>query len=211
MNDHKNTKKFVLIACEESQTICKAFREAGFNAFSNDIQKCSGGHPEWHIIRNALDVIDSYGLFRLENGDFTPAIPHWDLVIAHPPCTYLAKSSAVAKAQGKQTIQQMIEGRMFFLNMWNCTAIHLCVENPVPLRAAELPPYTQIVNPFDFGHNFSKQTCLWLRNLPPLLPTRATYLNAPSYVNHCSHTSKRRSKTFAGIAEAMVEQWGNLI
>lgn len=201
----------ILVACEESQTICKAFRENGFIAYSNDLQKCSGGHPEWHIYEDALKVVAGNNAFKLENGELTQTIEKWDLVIGHPPCTYLAKSSAVAKSKGYQTEQQMRDAETFFWKMYNANAKHVCIENPVPLKKAIRIPYTQIIQPYDFGHNWSKMTCLWLRDLPPLLPTHAKYLHPKSWHYGGSSSSKRRSKSFSGIANAMVQQWGNLL
>lgn len=202
---------YILIACEESQTICKALRQAGFEAFSNDLQTCSGGHPEWHILGDALEVIKGNGCFDLQDGNTTPFIDRWTMVIAHPPCTYLARSSAVAKSLGKQTLEQMHQGAHFFSKMLEANADYIAVENPIPLKAAGLPPYTQLIQPYNFGHQFSKATCLWLKNLPPLLPTHARCRNPKPFLLHCAGNSKRRSKTFPGIADAMVQQWGTLI
>ena len=201
----------VLVACEQSQVVCKAFRENGLNAYSNDLNPCYGGCPEWHIIGDARRVIQGDGRFLLETGDNLLVFGRWDLIIAHPPCTMLTHSSAVALAQGKHTLEDVKEGTVFFLQMLNAPANMVCVENPAPMKIAQLPPYSQIVNPFNFGHPYSKRACLWLRNLPPLQPTRGYYTEHRQWVKHCAGNSRRRAKTFEGIAEAMAIQWGALL
>lgn len=203
--------KFVLVACEESQAVCKAFRNQGFTAFSCDIQPCSGNHPEWHICDNAERVVLGSGNFRLQSGQVLNIRTAWDLIIAHPPCTMLTKSSAVAYSKGLHTDEMIRQARAFFMAMWMAPCEHIAVENPIPMQRAQLPPYTQIIQPWFFGHEFSKATCLWLKNLPPLLPTYAKPVEIKQYLRHCSHSPKRRSKTFPGIAEAMATQWSDCL
>ena len=187
----------VLIACEESQTECKAFRENGHLAFSCDIQKCSGGKPEWHIQRDCISVIKD-------------SLSEWDLIIAHPPCTYLSRVSSAALSQGKHLPEQIAEAKEFFMFFYGLPG-RVCIENPVPIAKIGLPAYNQIVQPYQFGDNWTKQTCLWLKNLPPLIPLcyapyGKTRNCAPSWVAHkCG--SKARSKSFTGIARAMATQW----
>ncbi len=188
----------VLIACEESQTSCIAFRECGHIAFSCDIQPCSGGHPEWHIQRDVISLIKD-------------SLSEWDLIIAHPPCTMLAKVSSVAFSQGKHTQRDLELARDFFMFFYNLENVRVCIENPVPFKRANLPPYSQTIQPYQFGDNWTKLTCLWLKNLPLLIPNCYAPIGssrsaAPSFVKHkCG--SKARSKSFPGIAKAMATQW----
>ena len=201
----------VLVACEESQAVCKAFRERGHEAYSCDLQPCSGGHPEWHIQGDVLDILDQ----------------NWDIVIAHPPCTYLSNAGARwLYAGGKLNEERYklgIKGKEFFLKFLNCGAPRICIENPVPSSIYMLPPATQIIQPYQFGEPWSKKTCLWLKGLPPLEPTEIVEDHIP-YCTSGSYTrthdpkyrgftrkggaAKARSKTFPGIAKAMAEQWG---
>lgn len=170
----------VLVACEESQRVCTAFRERGFNAYSNDIVKCSGGHPEWHILDNALSVVGG-GRMKLQSGDWIE-IPHWDLIIAHPPCTYLS-NSAVRMHSLTKTPENRIEGRTlnridamrFFMEMIRSNAEHIAVENPVGIMNTAFRSPDQIIDPYQFAESendtenyVTKRTCLWLKNLPRL-------------------------------------------
>ena len=201
----------VLIACEASQVLCTAFRKKGLEAYSCDIEPCYGGHPEWHIMEDARQVIQGCGIYSLQNGSCVAVPGRWSLIIAHPPCTMLAHVSAVALANGSHTKMDVLQAANFFLAMLSAPCPMIAVENPAPMRIAQLPPYDQIINPYDFGHKFSKRWCLWLRGLPPLLPTRARILNHVSYHDHCASNSRRRSHSFSGVAEAMAEQWGGLL
>lgn len=150
----------VLIACEESQRVCSAFRAKGHEAYSCDIQECSGGHPEWHIQGNVLPLLKQ----------------KWDLIIAHPPCTYMSKAGArfmypKAGQIDPQRLQLALEAKEFFMQMLNAPCEKICVENPTPLKVVGLPEATQVIQPYEFGHPFSKRTLLWLKGLPPLKPT----------------------------------------
>lgn len=204
-----NKDIFVLIACEQSQTVCTAFRRLGFSAYSNDIEKCYGGHPEWHILGDALIAIQPGRDVTLENGT-NWRTPQWDLIIAHPPCTMLCHVSAVALSQKKHTMEDVSRGAQFFMEILEAPCPRIAVENPAPLKIAKLPRYNQIIQPYEFGHPFSKRVCLWLKNLPPLIAT-CYQPEHKEWHEHCSSTSKRRSKTFEGIAQAMSEQWGEQI
>ena len=221
----------VLVACEESQEVCKAFRAKGHRAFSCDIQECSGGHPEWHIQMDALRLIrprPAY-IFKTQDGQYD-AVESWDLIIAHPPCTYLSNAGARwLYAGGKlneERYKKGIKAKQFFLRFWNCHLPYhtkICIENPVPSSAFNLPKPTQIIQPWMFGEPWSKKTCLWLKGLPPLVPTEIVTEHKP-FVSSGSYTkthdpkykgasrkggsAKSRSKTFPGIARAMAEQWG---
>lgn len=185
----------ILIACERSQVLTEAFRNAGHEAFSCDILPCYGSMPDYHIQHDAVTILHSYC---------------WDLVIAHPPCTYLTKARAAYTFASPQsfvtTIPLIHAAHDFFMEFYNYKRCPRAVENPVPLTIASLPPYTQLVNPNQFGDKYSKQTCLWLHDLPPLLPTHATGKSI-SYVYHVNSTSTRRSKLSPYLASAMVNQW----
>lgn len=203
--------KKVLIACEQSQVVCLAFRRMGIEAYSNDLNPCYGGHPEWHIIGDARTVILGRSVFDLENGAQVMIHGRWSMIIAHPPCTMLTHSSAVALSKGLHSLLDVREGAQFFLTMLSAPADYVAVENPAPMRVAQLPPYDQIIQPYNFGHPFSKRVCLWLRRLPPLLPMSGYCAQHVQWLKHCASNPRRRSKTFEGIAEAMASQWGSLL
>lgn len=193
----------VLIACEESQAVTIAFRELGHEAYSCDLQECSGGHPEWHIQSNCL--------YEAYSGNY-------DLMIAHPPCTYLANSGVRwlkikdGKVTNSERFQEMLWARRLFLDLLNAPVGKICIENPIPHKHANIPKYTQLIQPWMFGHGETKATCLWLKGLPKLIPTNIVegreqriWKMAPS-----PERAKLRSKTYEGIAKAMAEQWGGL-
>ena len=199
----------ILIACEESQVVCKAFRQKGHEAYSCDIQPCSGGHPEWHIQDDILKHLDD----------------GWDLMIAHPPCTFITKAGTRwLFPRGKLNQERYKEGlkaKDFFIELLNASIPRICIENPVPHKVFNMPKETQIIQPFYFGHTAQKTTLLWLKNLPKLKSTNTLFrCHAPEFmrdnkgIRHskwfmdCGFNSKLKSKTFSGIAEAMAEQWG---
>ena len=164
----------VLVACEESQRVCMAFRERGHNAFSCDIQEPSGGHPEWHILGDALKAIQGGKIVTMD--EVTHDIPKWDLLIAHPPCTYLSNAGACRLYPHKGELNQEryekgLDAKRFFMQFYNANIERIAVENPVPTRVFELPKYTQIIQPYEYGHPYTKKTCLWLKGLPKLKPT----------------------------------------
>lgn len=215
----------VLIACEESQTVCKAFRELGHEAYSCDLQKCSGGHPEWHIRGDVMETIKG-GWMKTQSGDFVN-IRMWDIMIAHPPCTYLSKASACRLYPTKGKINPLrydlgVIAKEFFLELLNCEIERVCIENPVSLTVFNLPKCSQEIEPYQFGHPVSKRTRLWLKGLPLLRYTevvekKGTYL--PSSTSRFAYSGKNdkctrdaniASKTFPGIAAAMASQWGTL-
>lgn len=233
----KKKKMNVLIACEESQRVCSAFREKGHNAFSCDIQECSGGHPEWHVKGDVLRVLNpyfsesdlSFGIhFTTMDGIGHFIRGKWDLIIAHPPCTYLSNAGAARlypqKGKlNKKRYQKGLEAKEFFMRFYNADCPKIAIENPIPTSVYELPPYTQVIQPYEHGHPYSKATCLWLKGLPRLFPTKIVTDNIVSWVSGGSkdsygnprkqsgtkfRDSKTRSKTFEGIAKAMAEQWG---
>lgn len=206
----------VLICCEESQVVCKAFRERGFNAFSCDLQPCSGGFPEWHIQAPCQLVYHSNSSFVVQSGE-KHTVLFWDLVIAHPPCTYLSKAGTRSYFHGGFNLHRYslgLSAAEFFMSFYKLDCKYLAIENPVPLRMFDLPPYSQIIQPFFFGDSFYKTTCLWLRGLPLLVLDNVVENPVPcmsaSWFNKGSGLirQKNRSKTFPGIARAMASQWG---
>ena len=212
----------VLIACEESQRVCIEFRKRGFNAFSCDIQECSGEHPEWHIISDVLPLLNGHCEFITQYGLCVRIDEKWDLIIAHPPCTDLCVSGArwfkEKQADGRQ--QKSID---FFMKFTNIQCDHVAIENPVGIMSTHYRKPNQIIQPYQFGHPYTKSTCLWLKNLPLLIPTDILEKPEKGWINQSfTHDgryggfknfngSKERSKTFLGIAKAMAEQWGNCL
>lgn len=224
----------ILIACEESQAVCKAFRAKGHNAFSCDIQECSGGHPEWHICGDVLPLINGNCKFTTMDGEKHEISGKWDLLIAHPPCTYLSNAGAARlykKIDGKsycelERLNKGFEAKDFFMAFLNADCERIAVENPIPSGVYRLPRYSQVIQPYEYGHPYSKKTCLWLKGLPTLNPTKivdpmCSWVSGGSKKSdgtkreNCGTTfrdSKTKSKTFEGIASAMAEQWaGNAV
>lgn len=203
----------VLVACEESQTVCKAFRALGHEAYSCDLQECSGGKPEWHFQKDVLPLLNE----------------DWDLIIAHPPCTYMSKAGArwmypTAGTISQERYDQAMQAKAFFMEFYNCKCEHVAIENPTPLKIVGLPPYTQVVQPYDFGDPYSKRTLLWLKGLPCLKPTKRCKVYTPWMPSNTggfsrgqggsrgvAHDAKTASKTFGGIANAMAEQWSEYL
>ena len=227
----------VLVACEESQAVCKAFREKGHEAYSCDIIDCSGGHPEWHIKGDVLKILNPeyydgrYGItpsisFYTMDGEYHQFDGKWDLIIAHPPCTYMSKAGArwmfpKANQVSQERLKLAIAAKEFFFKILNADCEQIAVENPIPLKIVGLPIPTQKIQPYQFGHPYSKCTCLWLKNLKPLKPTNILKDYKPYLPSNTggfargmggsrgvAHNAKDASKTFSGIAEAMAEQWG---
>ena len=222
----------VLVACEESQTVCKAFRSIGHTSFSCDIQDCSGGHPEWHIKSDVLAILNGNCQFVTEDGMSHYIMGKWDLIIAHPPCTYLSNAGACRMYRyinGERWINsdrydKMLDGREFFFKMLNADCDKIAVENPLPLKIAKLPKESQVIQPYEFGHPYSKRTHLWLKGLEPLKPTKILEEHVPYLPSNTSlfakghggargaiRGSKNYSKTFQGVADAMAAQWGKEI
>lgn len=185
----------ILIACECSQILTTALRKAGHAAWSVDLQDSYGEFPQYHYKADAIEILHSC---------------NWDMVIAHPPCTYLTKARAAITFANStnfiNTLPLMHAAHDFFMEFYNYKACPRAIENPIPLKIASLPPYSQIINPNQFGDKFSKQTCLWLHELPPLLPITTPFTQL-SYVYHVNSTSKRRSQLSPYLADAIVTQW----
>ena len=189
----------ILIACEESQAVTVEFRKLGYNAFSCDIQECSGGFPEWHIKADIIEVLKE----------------KWDLIIAFPPCTHLAVSGARHFEQKRKDGRQK-QGIDFFMQFVNADCDKIAIENPVGIMSSIYRKPDQIIQPYYFGDTERKTTCLWLKNLPALIPTNIVEpvfskggLTKTHIGYGAKNNSKMRSKTFKGIAEAMAMQWSN--
>lgn len=221
----------VLVACEESQTVCKAFRARGHEAYSCDIQEPSGGHPEWHILGDAIEalrggVVKTMDLQQHEVG-------RWDLAICHPPCTYLSNAGAARlhkKINGEswvnlRRLEKGLDAKEFFMQMFQANADRIAVENPIPSGVYRLPKPTQVIQPYEYGEPYTKKTYLWLVNLPKLMPTNVVDPIGPWVCGNVGiwkkqaaagnvigkeKSAKHRSKTFEGIGNAMAEQWGCL-
>ena len=213
----------ILIACEESQAVCKEFRKLGHEAFSCDLYECSGGHPEWHI-----------------KGDVIPLLKEkWDIIIAFPTCTYLTNAGTrhfsrrinpEEKVLAREKLRE--DAAKFFMLFINANCEKIAVENPVGWMNSQYRKPDQIIHPYYFGDNYKKRTCLWLKGLPVLKPTNMLPVPKPKYIckgklckgkaiGWCEGIkgttggqegrAKARSKTFPGIAKAMAEQWGTLL
>lgn len=225
----------VLVACEESQEVCKAFREKGHEAFSCDIQDCSGGHPEWHIKGDVLPLLNGNCTFMTADTHTHTQNGRWDLIIAHPPCTYLTVSGNryfVAEKYGKKAEDRWrnrVLAAVFFMRFVGAECERIAVENPIGIMSAAYTKPSQIIQPYQFGNPVRKATCLWLKGLPNLKPTKVvepqiisvdggTYSGPAYYVTdengkilswNDPRTAKARSKTYTGIAKAMADQWGD--
>ena len=210
----------VLIACEESQRVCEAFRAKGHEAYSCDILEPSGGHPEWHIQGDAVPLVNGNCIFKTMDGIEHRIDGRWDILIAHPPCTYISNAGArFLYPKGVLNEERLIKGikaTHLFLRFWYADCDKVAVENPIPSTVYQLPKYSQIIQPYMFGHPLQKKTCLWLRGLPELQSTdlipkdqcQSTKV-AGNWFNHGGKERQgNRAKTFPGIAKAMAEQWG---
>lgn len=230
----------VLVACEESQRVCTAFRDKGHEAYSCDLLECSGGHPEWHIQGDVLKVLNpwlsesdlSFGIhFTTMDGKPHFVSGKWDLIIAHPPCTFMSKAGARWMYKGGELnlerYDKALAAKQFFTEIFSADCPKIVIENPTPLRCVGLPAPTQIIQPYHFDsfdiHPFSKRTCLWIKGDIPLLKA-TTPERKPIDTYVCSNTSlyskgycgsrgvaadsRERSKTFLGVAAAMADQWG---
>lgn len=217
----------ILVACEESQRVTTEFRKLGHNAFSCDIIDQSGGHPEWHIMQDVLPLINGDCNFETTDGTKHEVIGKWDMIIAFPPCTYLTNAGARHLWKGhtlnEERYAKGLAAKAFFMQFYNADCEMIAIENPTPSRIYELPEKTQVIQPYQFGHPFTKRTQLWLKGLPKLESTNIveperTFCPSGSYSKKHNEKHKgiftkdrarNRSKTFPGIAKAMAEQWGN--
>lgn len=211
----------VLVACEESQEVCKAFRARGHEAYSCDIQECSGGHPEWHIQGDCLPLLNGNCTFLTADKHTHTQDGKWDLIIAHPPCTDLAVSGARWFPEKQKDFRQQ-KSCVFFMYFVLADCPRIAVENPVGIMSSVYRKPDQVIQPYEYGHKSRKTTCLWLKGLPKLRPTEVVIPDLVSYQCANGKTAtfsadygagneghgKRRSKTYPGIARAMAEQWG---
>lgn len=219
----------VLVACEESQAVTKAFRLVGHEAYSCDIEPCSGGHPEWHIHNDCLDLLDGHCEFYTFDGRYHRIDGTWDIIIAHPPCTYLTNAgNKWFKPEYKDRFPDREAKRddavKFFMDIWYSNCDRVAIENPQGVMSSRFRPPDQYIEPYMFGDAAKKKTGLWLRGLATLRPTNVV---KPVIVECKSgakepkwhidtmrlppaQRSKARSKTYPGIAHAMADQWGNL-
>jgi len=210
--------KEILIACEESQAITKAFRKLGYNAYSCDLLPASGGHPEWHIQGDAIE--EAYS-------------GKYDMMIAHPPCTYLAVSGArwlynKDGSRNEERYDNQAEALDFVQQLMNAPIEHIAIENPISVISSHIRKPDQIVHPYMFGDKASKSTCLWLKNIPKLIPTDIVekgefvewigkngkkkrqpkwYYDALAKAKNPEERRTLRSKTFQGMADAIASQW----
>ena len=213
-------KMKVLVACEESQRVCIEFRKLGHEAYSCDIQECSGGHPEWHINEDVLNILNGNCSFITSDNLKHYIDGKWDLIIAHPPCTYLSNAGArflyPKGVLNDDRLKLGLEAKKFFMKFYNANCERIVIENPIPSKVFKLPPYTQTIQPYEFGHPFQKKTCLWIKGLQPLQPTdiipkenrQSTKIAGNWFNKGGKERQKNRAKTFPGIAKAMAEQWG---
>ena len=217
----------ILVACEESQAVTIELRRLGHEAYSCDIQECSGGHPEWHIKGDVLPLLNGDCEFYTMDGERHAISGRWDMIIAHPPCTYLTNAGArwlwAGGKLNEERYKKGMEARKFFMRFIEADCPRIAVENPIPSAVYELPTYTQIIQPYEYGHPHTKKTCLWLKGLSPLQPTkivkpekgRRFQQKNGNWRYSCWEMDQRggkerareRSKTFPGIARAMAEQW----
>ena len=218
----------VLVACEESQAVCIEGRKLGHEVYSCDIQECSGGHPEWHIMCDVLPLLNGNCDFNTMDGENHSLSGRWDMIIAFPPCTYLTVTGNRwfnIDRYGEKAIQRhkdRKDGVDFFMAFANADCEKIAIENPVGIMSSEWRKPNQIINPWQFGDAFEKKTCLWLKGLPELTHTNIVKIpprkkfdsgkSMPSWYAEAWHLPKEeraklRSKTFPGIAKAMAQQW----
>lgn len=205
-------KLHVLIACEESQAECQAFRKLGHIAYSCDIQPCrKDGNPYWHIHGDVTGLLAGDTAFITQSG-FLGTVPGWDLIICHPPCTYLCRVSSVRMIRhgvlNEERYKKMLEARDFFFKCLNANAQFVAVENPIPMARAMLPRPSCYLQPSWFGVKYTKKTLFWLKNLPPIMP-EYIYPNPTEFVR--SSRGKYRSRTFPQVAKAIARQWSQYI
>lgn len=217
----------ILVACEESQAVTIECRKLGHEAYSCDIEPCSGGHPEWHIQQDVLPLINGHCKFKTVDGIEHKIDFKWDMLIAFPPCTFITNAGAVRmRVNGeiqKERYEKAMKAKKFFMAFYNADCEKICIENPTPMKLIGLPPYSQTIQPWMFGEKYTKRTCLWLKGLPPLVPLITEkpdgvmpYVNGGCkdangnyrrFQGRKERDPKIRAKTFPGIAKAMSLQW----
>lgn len=209
----------ILVACEESQAVTKEFRKLGHEAYSCDIQECSGGHPKWHIKEDVLPLLSGFCTFKTMDGTMHTINQKWDMIIAFPPCTHLCNTGQRWFTEGKKDRKLQLDAIDFFMKFANADCEKIAIENPVGIMSTRYRKPDQVINPYEFGHTECKKTCLWLKGLPKLeateiIPTEQRTHNlykavfdGKQYAWNDPIVAKLRSKTFQGIAKAMAKQW----
>lgn len=215
----------ILVAREESQAVTIALRKLGHEAYSCDLIPCSGGHPEWHIQQDVLPLLNGYCFFKTCDGSAHYVLGRWDMLIAFPPCTYLSNAGACRLYPQKgqldlERYQRGLEGKAFFMRFLTAECPRIAVENPVSSKVFQMPPHSQEIQPWQFGHPVTKKTRLWLIGLPLLVPTDIVEPQGPYVPAGTGRKDKsrygaakrgqdaiNRAKTFPGVAAAMAEQW----
>lgn len=207
----------ILVACEESQRVCAAFRAKGHEAYSCDIIMCSGELPQYHIWSDVTPLLNGNCTFRTCDGQ-AHTIDKWDMIIAFPPCTYLSRAGVTNLYKNGKIDQERYalgqQAAQFFMSILNADCDRICVENPVPMKIFGLPKCSQVVQPYFFGVPVSKETHLWLKGLPFLCPTNVvkpqyTFFTYPLFKNSSGkYRQRNRSKTFEEVAQAMALSWG---
>lgn len=225
----------VLVACEESQRVSTAFRLNGHRAFSCDLLSCSGGHPEYHIVGDVSFLFDGYCTFYTEDGCEHSICSSWDLIIAHPPCTYFSNATMVnlGRKDYPNVFNDAWKERFYFnrskslefvKTIWCSNCDKIVIENVVGYLNTHFMKPTQIIQPFYFGEPYRKATCLWIKGLPKLEPTNIVKPICKWVRHHLKskddlvgydkggvYTAVERSRTFNGIANAMAVQWGGVL
>lgn len=213
----------ILIACEESQRTTMEFRRLGHEAYSCDIQDCSGGHPEYHIKGDALRLINGKCYFKTCDGKRHRISGKWDLIIAHPPCTYLTNCGNAwfnEERYGSRAVKRKVnrlEAAEFFMQFVNADCDKIAIENPVGWMNSHYRKPDQIIQPYQFGEPYAKKTCFWLKGLPNLIPTEVIPMDNVNKTKGKGNwfdcpkggvsRAKWRSKTFVGVSRAIAEQW----
>lgn len=207
----------ILVACEESQRVTIEFRKKGHEAYSCDLEFCSGKHPEWHIWADVSPLLNGNCSFRTCDGQLH-MVEKWDMIIAFPPCTYLSKAGSVNLYKDgvidNNRLEKGYQAKDFFLKIWNAECDKVVIENPIPMKMFDLPEHSQVVQPYYFGEPVKKKTYLWLKGVPFVCPTCVvepiyTFNTYPPFKNSFGkYRQKNRSKTFLGLAYAMALSWG---
>lgn len=208
----------VLVACEESQAVCKAFRARGHEAYSCDIIECSGGHPEWHIMQDVVPLLNGDCTFTTADTHTHTIVGRWDMIIAFPPCTYTTNAGAKHLFRGHRlNVERFYKGlcgKALFETIRHSDCEKIAVENPTPSSIFGYDKPTQTIQPYEFGHPWSKKTHLWLKGLAPLIPTNIVepecgcHESGTWFMKGGKDRQKNRSKLCEGFASAMAEQWG---
>lgn len=209
----------ILVACEESQAVTTELRKLGHEAYSCDIQDCSGGGTQWHIKGDVLPLLNGNCTFKTVDGKIHSIVGKWNMIIAFPPCTHLCNTGQRWFTEGKKDRQLQIDAIDFFMKFVNADCEKIAIENPVGIMSTRYRKPNQIINPYEFGHTECKKTCLWLKGLPNLEATKIVpkekrtnnlykaFFEGKQYAWNDPIVAKLRSKTFTGIAKAMAEQW----